>query len=85
MRALLAGVQFKAALGTLAKRLGDQGKHGAALSAAGDGVRARHLHRAGAECVFAGRTVRSRFLLFRAAVLVAALAVFAVGQEFLPN
>lgn len=80
IRALLAGVQFEAALGALAERLGKHCQERAALRAARNRVRSRHVHGARSESVFANRTLRRGLLLFRAAVLISALAVFAVGQ-----
>src|SRR5580704_17683906 len=81
VRTLAAGVQFEAALRTFSHRFSDRSQQSAALRAAGNGMRSRHLQSARSESVFLGRLF-ARLLLaisidtpLSVAVLIAVLAI----------
>src|SRR5438874_7085375 len=77
-------MQFKGTFRALSQRLGNRGQHGAALCAARNILRARHLHRTRAKGVLTRGlfpwAIVLRFLPLSAAVLVSVLAIFSVGQ-----
>jgi hypothetical protein len=75
--ALFAGMQLKSALRALPQRLGDQSQQRPTLSATGDRVRPRHLHRARTKRVLADRLLaHGRLLALASAVLISVLAIF---------
>ena len=82
IRTLLAGMKFEGAFRTLAQRLGKHGQQVAALSAARNTVRPRHVHWTWAECVLANRALGRRFPLLTSGVLISMLPVFTVRQRF---
>jgi len=78
-RALLAWVQFKAALRALSHWFREQGQQGAALRAARHVVSPWHLDRARAKGILPNRPIESSFLLFLpAAILIPALPIFPI-------
>jgi hypothetical protein len=86
--ALLAGVQLKGALRTLAERLGKHGQQRAALRAARNRMRAWHLHGSRTErVVFILATwcrLLGRLLARLATILISVLPVLTVRQKSLP-
>jgi hypothetical protein len=70
MGALLAGVEFKAALEASAYRVADRGQHRAALRAPGNCMRQGHLHGSGSESLLFGGTIRSGSLSLFTAITV---------------
>jgi hypothetical protein len=81
VRTLAAGVEFKAALRAFPNRLGDRSQQRAALRAAGNGMRSRHLQCAGSEGFFLDRLVAGWLwpvfipTSFSVAVLIAVLTI----------
>ena len=82
IRTLLAGVKFEAAFRTLAQRLGKRGQQVAALSAARNTMRSRHVHGTWPESVLTDRALGRRFPLLTSGVLISMLPVFTVRQRF---
>jgi hypothetical protein len=80
---LPAGVQFEAALRTLPDRLGYRCQQSAALRAARNRVRARHLQCARSKGLFLDRLFAGLLLplFFFAAILISVLAILPVGHE----
>jgi hypothetical protein len=85
IRALLAGMKFKSALGTLSDRIRKRVQQRAALSTARDVVRAWHLQGAGPESFFLGgaiggvaRAITLLSALLAATTVIAGLTVFLV-------
>jgi hypothetical protein len=84
IRALLAGVQFEAALGTLFGKLSGRGQDRTALRATRNRTLAWHLQRSRTEGVLSDGLVAGllpRFLRLFAAILIAVLAVLPVRHR----
>lgn len=78
MRALLTGMEFEPALGALGGRVSLFLQNVTALRTAGNRPAARHLNGAGAESVFADRSLPLLLFgsMFLISVLIAVLTIF---------